>query len=282
MTANEEIRRFWNEEGGQAWVANAARFDAQLAPFGDAVLAAAALQAGQRVLDVGCGNGALTRAAAQAVQPGGAVTGVDVSEPMLALASSQISPEAPCEFVRADAQTDDLAAHGPFDHLISRFGVMFFDDPVAAFVNLRAAAKPEGRLTFVCWQDFLHNPWMLEPMAAALQHLPPPPVLEPDAPGPWAFGDPDRVRGILGDAGWSDVELQPLELDITLGGWGDAEEVLEYLAATSLGRLVLVQDDPELAQRVRGEVLDALKRYETPDGVVLGSAAWVVTASAGG
>jgi SAM-dependent methyltransferase len=278
MDVNEETRRYWNEEGGQAWVRHAARFDAQLVPFAEMVLAAAAPQPGERVLDIGCGNGALTREMARAVQPGGDVTGIDVSEPMVALARSQIDPAAPASFVSADAQTADLTGEGPFDLLVSRFGVMFFDDPVAAFANLRGSLGPEGRLAFVCWQDFLHNPWMLEPMAAALQHVPPPPLLEPGTPGPWAFGDPDRVRTILDRAGFHNVELRAVEREVTLGGWGDAEEVLEFLAATSLGRLVLLQDDAELQARVHDEVRQALQRFETPDGVRLGSAVWVVTA----
>lgn len=283
VTANEEMGRYWNEEGGLSWVQEADTFDAQLAPFLPVLLELASPLPGERVVDVGCGAGALTVQVAQAVAPEGEVLGLDVSAPLAGLAATRAeSAGAPATFVVADAQTADLSEHGPFDLLISRFGVMFFDDPVAAFSNLRSALRPGGRLAFACWQGFTHNPWMQVPMSAALQHLPPPPLLEPGAPGPWAFEDADRVRRLLSDAGFADVCIDPHEGQVPLAGGGAAEQVYEFLKQTSLGRALLTQDDPSVAEEVEASVLAALREHETVDGVLLPYAAWLVSARVDG
>jgi len=275
------MARYWNEEGGTSWVAEQARFDAQLAPFGEVVLRSAAPQPGERVVDVGCGNGALTIEVAKAVAPDGSVLGVDVSEPMTAqgrLRAEEAS--APATFLVADAQTTDLTAEGPFDVLVSRFGVMFFDDPVAAFTNLHGAMGPEGRLAFACWQGFFENHWMSVPMVAALEHVPAPPMLDPDAPGPWAFADPGHVREVLEGGGFTDVQIDPFAGELSLAGGGDAASVLGFLRVTSLGRLLLEQDDPALGERVETAVLAALAEHEDDGDVRLGFSSWVVTARA--
>jgi SAM-dependent methyltransferase len=282
VTANEEMARYWNEEGGTSWVAEQARFDAQLAPFAEVVLRSAVPQPGERAIDVGCGIGALTVEVGRAVTPDGAVLGVDVSTPMVELARLQAEEAGvPVQYLIADAQTVDLADDGPFDLLVSRFGVMFFDDPVAAFANLHGTLTPEGRLAFACWQGFSTNPWMSVPMLAALEHLPPPPLLAPDAPGPWAFADPGRVRSVLTDAGFVDVELDPFEGELALAGGGDASSVFEFLRATSLGRALLQQEDPALAERVKASVLEALEEHEDDGEVRLGFSSWIVTARRG-
>lgn len=282
MTVNEEMGRYWNEEGGTSWVAEQARFDAQLAPFADVVLRTAAPQPGERVLDVGCGTGALTVALGRAVAPDGSVLGLDVSEPMVELARARAEDaEVPVHHLVGDAQTVDLADVEPFDLLVSRFGVMFFDDPTAAFANLRSALAPDARMAFVCWQGFDVNPWMSVPMGAALEHVPAPPQTDPTAPGPWAFADPARVGGLLGEAGFDDVAIDPFEGELTLAGGGDAASVLDFLRSTSLGRLLLQQEDPTVAEVVERAVLEALEPYEDDGEVRLGFSTWVVTARAG-
>ena len=150
---NSDQSRSWNGPTGEHWAAEAERYDAMLAPFVGPIVAAAAPQPGEAVLDVGCGNGALALAFAEQVAPGGRVTGVDLSEPMLAEARrrADAAGRGDVTFVRADAQT--AALPGPFDVVVSRFGVMFFDDPTAAFTNLAASLRPGGRIVFVCWQD---------------------------------------------------------------------------------------------------------------------------------
>jgi SAM-dependent methyltransferase len=221
---------------------------------------------------------------AQAVAPDGSVLGLDVSAPLAGLAQQRAAAAGidNLEVLVADAQTADLADRGPFHLLVSRFGVMFFDDPTAAFTSLRRSLAPGGRLAFVCWKGYEVNPWMKVPMGAALEHLPPPPMLEPGAPGPWAFADDDRVRAVLEGAGFSDVRLETLEGEVSLAGGGDAEHAYDFLKATSLGRTLLTQEDPTVADRVEGAVLDALRAHETPEGVRLGYAAWQVSARSEG
>lgn len=276
---NAESARYWNEEGGRSWVDEHARFDGQLAPFADAVLALAAPQPGERALDVGCGTGALTVRVAEAVAPDGGVVGLDVSEPMAALARTRAAEAGvPVEVVVADAQTGAVAAHGPFDLLVSRFGVMFFDDPVAAFTNLAGALSPGGRVAFACWQGYERNPWMSVPMDAALEHLPPEPVLPPGAPGPFAFGDREHVQAVLERAGLADVRVEAFEGELLLAGGGSVEDAYAFLENTSLGRRLLQQDDPEVGDRVERSVRGALQAHARSDGVTLGFATWLVSA----
>jgi SAM-dependent methyltransferase len=281
-TANEEMGRYWNEEGGTTWADEADRFEGQLVLFLDALEALAAPQPGERVLDVGCGPGATTLMAAQAVGPEGSVLGVDVSEPLTRLAERRAAEAglSNTTFLVADAQTTDLTEHGPFDLLLSRFGVMFFDDPEAAFANLHAALRPDARLAFACWKGFADNPWMSVPMGAALEHLPPPPQLGPEAPGPWAFADPDRVTRILEAAGFADVRAESMEGDLLVAGGGDVDSVLEFLRVSSLGRLLMNQEDPAVAEKVETSVRAALQEHETDEGVRLGYATWLVSATA--
>lgn len=266
---------YWNETAGPTWAAMQSPLDRQLEPLGRAAMAALALRPGEQVIDIGCGAGATTLQLAAIVAPGGGVTGLDISATLLALARSRSEGVEGVKFLEADAQTYRFQP-ASFDALFSRFGVMFFADPAAAFANLRGALKPDGRLAFVCWRRPDENPIMTLPMAAALAHLPPPPPPEPGAPGPFAFADPDRVRGILGDAGFRDVALTPHDEKI---GGGDLDMALEL--ALKVGPLgALLREHPDKRDTVIGAVRDVLAAHEGPDGVKLGSATWIVTARA--
>ena len=201
--ANTEQAEHWNTGPGVAhWVANQARYDRMHAPFTALILDAAALRPGGNVLDVGCGCGGTTLAAARLVAPGQAL-GLDLSGPMLARAQADAEAAglANAVFQQGDAQVHPLEP-ATFDTVISRFGVMFFADPVAAFANIRSATRPGGRLVFACWQPLAANQWMLVPGAALAEHLPPPAPAPADGPGMFAFADPDRLRPILAAAGW--------------------------------------------------------------------------------
>jgi SAM-dependent methyltransferase len=277
---NAEQIEYWNEVAGPKWVALQGLIDDQIRALGVRTIDRAQIARGERVVDVGCGCGDTTLEIARRVGPTGAVVGVDLSAVMLERAgqAARDAGIAHAQFENADAQTHAFRPDS-FDVLYSRFGIMFFADPDAAFANLHAALRPGGRLAFVCWQTVQHNPWMLVPMMAALQHIPPPPMPAPDAPGPFAFADAERVRGILTRTGFADVAFEDLREVVTLGGGGDLDETVDFLL--QMGPAARALRDVEAATRtvVAGAVRESLVPFYTPeDGVRMPSAAWVVTA----
>lgn len=276
-TPNADQAAYWNAGAGDTWASLQDRLDHQLEPLGLRAMAALAPRPGERVLDVGCGAGQTSLALAGAVAPGGSVLGVDISHPLLEVARRRGEGIAGLTFQEADAQTASFEA-ASFDAAFSRFGVMFFSDPPAAFANIRRALKPGGRLAFVCWRRPDENPFMSLPMAAAMAHLPapavPPPTPDPHAPGPFAFADPDRVRGILAAAGFTDVELTPHDQKI---GSGDLDQTLAVsLKVGPLG--AMLREHPDRRDAVVAAVREALAAHDGPDGVKLPSATWIVTA----
>lgn len=278
---NAEQVRYWNEVSGPTWVAAQDVLDALIGPVGEHALAVAAAHAGERVLDVGCGCGTTTLALARAVGSTGTVTGLDISGPMLTRARERAGEAglSNVRFRQADAQ---IAALEPaaYDLLFSRFGVMFFADPVAAFRNLHGAMAPEGRLAFVCWQAITRNPWMLVPVTAAAQHLTLPRP-DPLAPGPFAFADDARLRGILEDAGFREVAIADRSTTLRLGT-GDLESATQFamVVGPTASALREARADEALRTRVTDAVREALRPYHAADGVHLGGATWIVTARA--
>lgn len=262
----------WNGPIGERWVTFQEALDARIRVYGEQVLRAAGLGAGMRVLDVGAGCGDMTLEAARTVGGAGRVVGVDISRPMLGRARERASTFSNVELVEHDAST--FATDVPFDAIISRFGVMFFDDPAGAFANIRSAIKPGGRLTFVCWQSLAANPWAAVPLSAVVTVLPAPAIPAPNAPGPFAFADPARVQELLTSAGWSDVVLTPFTDAMMLGS--DLEDALDY--ASRMGPSARLLRDADDATRARA--LEALRDTLSPlaPGFTLGSAVWVVTA----
>ncbi len=269
---------YWNGPGGEHWVAQQAHTDIQLAPVTEAVLAAAAPAPGERALDIGCGAGTTALLLADAVGPGGHVTGLDVSAPMLGLARSRGEGRTNVEFVLADAAQHALAS-AAYDLLFSRFGVMFFGDPATAFANLRTALRPGGRLVFVCWRPFDENPWMRIPLhavyAAGVPRMPRP---GPEDPGPFAFADRERVRRIFRDAGWSEPDFTSVDvmLDVAAGGGLDqaVEQATHIGAASRALREAPEEDRPAAVAAIR----QALAPYQSGDNVKLAGAVWIVSA----
>jgi len=274
-TPNAGQIAFWNESAGQTWVAAQDPLDRQLAPLGERAMAALAPAAGERVLDIGCGAGATSLALAAAVGPNGSVLGVDISAPLLEAARAHAADAPNVRFVEADAQTSPFEA-GAFDAAFSRFGVMFFADPTAAFANLRRALRAGGRLVFACWRTPGENPFMTGPAMAASALLPAPagPPPDPTAPGPFAFADPERVRGILQGAGFEPVALE--KLDLQLGGVSLQDALTLALRVGPLG--ARLRENPELAPRVRESVREVLAANLKDGQVWMPGAVWIVTA----
>lgn len=272
--SNAEQIEYWNGEAGAIWARRQDDMDALLAPISAAVIAAARCGARDRVLDIGCGCGDTSLHLAKS---GARVTGVDISQPMLNRAKQRaVDERSGATFVLADAATATLT----HDHtlLFSRFGVMFFSSPIAAFANLHDALHAEGRLCFVCWQPPQNNPWIMTPMLAARPLLPPQPTLDPHAPGPFAFAEADYVRSILSDAGFTNVAIDPFTTALALGG--DLESAIRMVCEVGPLSRSLATVDAATRLAVIAAVRPALQANTTANGVALGAACWIVRADA--
>ncbi|WP_028045230.1 class I SAM-dependent methyltransferase [Cellulomonas sp. URHE0023] len=265
-----------NETGAQHWVAHRDHYDRMYAKFQAALLSAAAIRPGEQVLDVGCGYGTTTLAAAEVARPGTAV-GIDVSPTMLDLARARAVGVPNVTFVEADAQ-DHRFAPSSFDVALSRFGLMFFTDPVAALANLRRATRPGGRLAFVAWRSLARQPWLCVPGTAAARIVPVPGMETRDGPGMFSFADPDRVRSLLTAAGWTGVELASVTEKLPVGD--SPEDAVAFLASGTLGRRLLDGSDEQTQARVLAEVRAALAPHTRGDGVRLGASVWLGQARA--
>lgn len=264
---------FWNGPGGAAWLASHERIERGIAGFGESALAVAAPRPGERVLDIGCGTGGTTAALAAAVGSSGHVLGVDISEPLVAASRAQHIANA--TFEHADAATHPFEPE-TFDLVFSRFGVMFFGDPVAAFTNLRRALKPSGRLVFVCWRTPQENPWGLVPFRAAAPFLPPVERPGPEEPGQYSFGDRARVERILKGAGFGAPSFEPLDRPMRLGE--TIAETLDNLGKFGPLARLFAETSPANVAKAKDAIAMALQPNVTPDGVQLAGACWLVRA----
>ena len=270
----------WNGDSGDRWAANIERLDRMLVDFGDAAIKAAAARPGEHVLDVGSGSGTSTFELAQLVGADGRVLGIDISKQLVDLAQAQTADGAPVAFVCADAATATLSA-ASFDLIFSRFGVMFFDDPAAAFAHMRQALKPGGRLAFVCWRGAQENDWVRLPLAAIRDIVEVAPA-DPDAPGPFAFGDAARLEQILADAGFADVVIAPFDTIISYGHGETGEQAIDDALdmAFQVGPLARALTDQPDAVRARAAdaVRAAFARRVGATSVLIDGAAWIATA----
>ena len=271
-----EQAAFWNGPGGKGWLASYERIERHVSGFGDDAMAVANAKPGERVLDIGCGTGATTAELARKVAPDGSVLGVDVSEPLIAAAKARNAAGA--SFALGDAATWPFEASSA-DLLFSRFGVMFFADPVATFKNLHRALKPSGRLVFVCWRTPQENPWGLVPFRAAAPHLPPIERPGPEDPGQYAFGDRARVERVLKGAGFGTPTFRPLDRPIFLGK--DIDDTLDNLGRFGPLSRLFAEATPEQVARAKAAVAAGLAPHAGPAGIVLAGACWLVSAAAG-
>ena len=273
---NADQLAFWNGPGGHTWVARQEHTDITLAPVTEALLAFAAPQTGERVLDIGCGCGATTLEFARAVGPAGRVAALDISGPMLAEGQARAKTAGIANI--AWQQVDPaMAALDAYDLLTSAFGVMFFGDPMGAFANMRSAATPGARMAFVCWRALAENPWMEAPMNAVSCHLPPKAV--PNAPGMFAFADPERVSEVLTAAGWAAPRLEKLDLDLDIAAGRGLEEAVDQSTKIGAVNSWLRNQPTDVVSAAIASVRAALAPHVDGASVRLPGAMWLVSSA---
>jgi SAM-dependent methyltransferase len=279
MTNIDQVE-YWNSAVGDTWARMQQRLDLAFTPVTAALLSMAAPQPGEDVLDVGCGSGETTLAMAAAVGDDGSATGLDISEALLARARDRAEAGlSEAEFINADAAT--FADEMGFDLVVSRFGVMFFDDPVAAFGNLHRLAAPGGRLCFACWQPAADNLWVTLPMRTLADLLPPQPPTDPHAPGPFALADPDRVHAILDAAGWQDIAFHAFDFRMMIGDGEDPVAAAVHFTLRIGPAAKLVREaGPAVEAAAKAALAAAMAPYHEGDTVGLPGAVWLVTARA--
>jgi SAM-dependent methyltransferase len=279
--ANAAQREFWNSPATRAWADQHERMDRVLADFTKQILEFAAPRPGEHVLDIGCGGGTTTLELAARVGPSGHVLGADISENSIARVRQRI---ADAGLKQAEAVVADVSAHAfspeSVDLVFSRFGVMFFADPTAAFANVWRAVKRGGRLAVAVFRTPKENPWPHGPVDAVRHLLPPIPVPGPEDPGPFSWAEPARVRRILEGAGFREVSLTPLDPIIRLAPPGGDAEATDFMMVFGPLTRILPSLSTEQRDVVRAELAAFFRHYDGPQGIVLPAANWVVQARA--
>jgi SAM-dependent methyltransferase len=280
MTVANEVAgaqaALWNGPAARGWVDEQVLLDRLYLPFQERLLEVAIAAAPRSVLDVGCGTGSTTLAIARALGSGAHVTGVDISAPMIDAATTRAAREGvAARFVRADAQTHAFEP-ASVDLIVSRFGVMFFADPVGAFANLRRAAREGARLQCIAWRSVAENPFMTEAERAAAPLLPDLPPRRPDLPGQFAFADRDRVQGILRASAWEDVDIRPLDVACRMS----EADLLTYVSRLGPVGIALRDADDETRARVIAAVRAAFDPYVIDGECRFTAACWLIGARA--
>lgn len=281
-TAPDALRgEDWAGEMGDRWLASLDRFESMIAPIGAALLSRANYRPGERVLDLGCGGGATTLAIAAAVGTGGAALGLDIAPMLVAKAQERAAAAAShARFVCADAATATLSEPS-FDRLFSRFGSMFFAEPVSAFANLRRMLAPHARIDLAVWAHPRDNAWMMEVMSVVRRHVEIPPAV-PRAPGPFAFEDLAYLEDILTAAGFADMDAIPFRGEQAVGGLGaDPEAATDFVLSSMAAGRVLAEQDESVRTAARADLIAMFGRHHRHGvGVMLGCKAWLVSAHA--
>lgn len=272
----------WSGTQGERWLANLDRLESMIAPIGDALIERAGFTPGERVLDIGCGGGATTRQIAQRVGPDGEVLGIDVAPMLVAEAERRASASGVvnARFLCADAATVHLE-DAPFDRLFSRFGSMFFEEPVPAFANLHALLKPGAHIDLAVWGPPRENGWMMELMGVVRRHVQVPPA-EPRAPGPFAFEDFDYLREVLTGGGFGTIEVAAYEGYQAIGGPGtEPQDAVGFvLGSLGVGRILAEQAD-DVREAASADLLSMFEQHHVPgEGIMLSCKAWLVSARA--
>ncbi len=269
---NEDQIEYWNDSAGEQWVAEQATMDAMLVKVTEALMTRAAPKSGQRVLDIGCGTGETSVIVADA---GATVIGVDISGPMLALAQKRLGARG--ETIRADAS--EYQDQSGFDLIISRFGVMFFDDPAAAFANIHSNLKSGGRIVFACWRAPQENDWVIRPMMAVKPFMPETPEQDPHAPGPFALADPERLGEILEMADFKEVSIEPVDIEMVLADSGGVDQSMHFLTKIGPTAKAMAEMDDATKAKMHEALREVLLPFESDGRVALKGAIWVVQAN---
>jgi SAM-dependent methyltransferase len=273
---NDEQATVWNGAGGRAWVDAQGLLDQTFTSLEDLLVSAVAASSARQVLDVGCGTGATTMAIARQLDANGVCTGLDISEPMIAAARARADASGlPVRFICGDAQ-QYVFEPGMFDMVTSRFGVMFFDDPVLAFSNLRGAARHGAGLRLVAWRSAAENPFMTTAERVAAPLLPDLPPRKQEGPGQFAFADATRVRAILERSGWTDIDIHPIDVPCAFPKAG-LEMYLTRLGP--VGRMLQDADD-RMRARIFEAVRPAFDAYVHEDEVQFIAACWMISGRA--
>jgi SAM-dependent methyltransferase len=275
---NQDQQARWNGTDGECWSREQERLDHMLAPILRALLDFAAPRVGSTVIDIGCGCGATTLELARKVRSAGRVVGIDISEPMLTRARERLSSYRNVTFRLGDAAVlplGDLEA----DMAVSRFGVMFFGDPAAAFANLRKGLTAGGQLRFVCWRAIQENPWLQIPLHAVYEHAPRLPKPEPEEPGPFSFADTKRVTRILTASGFSSPSFTSLDVSMDLAAGGSLEDAVQHSTETGPARRTLEGQADEIRSSAMDSIRRALTPYVSAEAVKLPGGIWLVAAN---
>jgi SAM-dependent methyltransferase len=276
VDTSSEAQMYWNEEGGDKWVENIDFAESFMIPMSDRLIERIAAKKGEKILDVGCGGGITTLKLAALAGEDGGVLGVDVSRQIIDVAIKRAEDSANIEFQHSDAASAEFGEN-KFDLITSRFGVMFFDDPVAAFKNLHRSLKPTGRLVFLCWRTPQENPWMAEPAAATFQILPPPAEKPaPTDPGPFSLGEAEHLTNVLQSAGFTNINLDPVDLGLPMSSVDTAVGFLTRLGPAA-DALKEASDDQRV--EVIAAIRSVMEKYSNVDGVLAPAATWIVSAS---
>jgi len=279
QAAGDEQAKLWNGPAGNAWVDVQQTLDRLFAPLEKLLIETSCATGPSRVLDVGCGTGGTTLAIARKLGAAAECTGIDISQPMIAAARHRAGSERhdgiPARFICADAQTHAFEP-ASFDGIVSRLGVMFFDDPVRAFANLLHAATPGAALCFIAWRGAAENPFMTTAERAAAPLLPNLPRRVPGAPGQFAFADRERVQAVLEQSGWRHIDIRPVDLPCTM----PEKDLVGYLRRLGPVGIALLQADEQTRARVMATVRAAFEPYVHGDEVRLTAACWLAIARA--
>ena len=279
MSVNERMSEAWNGQESVHYVDHADRHDRQLEPVTRLILEAADIGPDDAVLDIGCGCGAMALVAARRARR---VVGLDISDPLVRVARSrvEVADHERAEFIVGDAQIHEFD-DGEFDVVVSQFGLMFFDDPAAAFANMHRSLRPGGRLTFACWRDLGDNDWLRPVVRAVEAHADVPDLGGMEGGGGmFAFKHDDEVADLLTVAGFTDVAVDPVSPRLLIGGGGSVDDSTGFLLGLGIVRGLLGRLDDEQRVVAESSIRDELERHHDEDGVRLGSGVWLATATA--